>query len=340
MMSLTRRECLLTLGAAAFAGRTPLALEAAVASAKPMRGAFMILHTPFTADGAVDWDDLAREAVFVDRCGCQGIVWPQGSSGVATLTKEERLRGMEVLAKAVQGKRVALVLGVQGKDTAEMLEFARRAEALGTDAMIAMPPTSASTMDDYHAYFRALAGVTARPVIVQTSGGAKNLIPSTDLIVSLAREFPHMAYVKEESEPLVARIQAEIGHRPTLKGIFGANFGVTWLYQLRLGVDGIITGNGMYGDLMAKIWELHERGRQDEVRAAFSAHLLMRNLEEQIPGASLYVMKKRGVFKTAVRRTTAPSAGAPAKLFEFKPSAVELAEIEDRLAALKPYLTI
>ena len=35
------------------------------------------------------------------------------------------MRGMEVLAKAVQGKRVALVLGVQGKDTAEMLEYAR-----------------------------------------------------------------------------------------------------------------------------------------------------------------------------------------------------------------------
>ncbi len=134
-------------------------------------------------------------------------MWPQGSSGVATLTKEERLRGMEVLAKAVKGKRLTLVLGVQGKDTAEMLEYARRADALGTDAMIAMPPTTGTSMDDYRAYFRALGGATTRPVIVQTSGGAKDLPPSVELIVELAREFPHMAYVKEESEPLVQRMQ-------------------------------------------------------------------------------------------------------------------------------------
>jgi hypothetical protein len=64
----------------------------------------------------------------------------------------------------------------------------------------------------------------------------------------------------------------------------------------------------------------------------------MRNLEEQLPGTGLFIMKKRGIFKTTVRRTTAPSAGAPAKLTEFKPSDVELAEIEFRFAALKPYL--
>ena len=49
-------------------------------------------------------------------------------------------------------------------------------------------------------------------------------------------------------------------------------------------------------------------------------------------------MKKRGIFKTTVRRTSAPSAGAPPKLSEFKPSPVELEEIEYRFAALRPYL--
>ena len=47
----------------------PITGWAADPRAKPMRGAFIILTTPFTATGEVDWDDLAREAVFVDRCG-------------------------------------------------------------------------------------------------------------------------------------------------------------------------------------------------------------------------------------------------------------------------------
>ncbi len=113
-----------------------------------MRGAFMILTTPFTEAGEVDWDDLVKEARFVDQCGAHGMVWPQGSSSVANLTKAERLRGMEILAASAR-RTAALVLGVQGRDTAEMLEYARRADALAPDAMIAMPPSAAKTLDEY-----------------------------------------------------------------------------------------------------------------------------------------------------------------------------------------------
>jgi hypothetical protein len=131
MSTLTRRECLAALASAAVFPR------AQKTTGKAMRGAFMILSTPFTAAGEVDFDDLAREVRFVERCGAQGMVWPQGSSSVANLTRDERLRGMDVLAKASQGMKAVVVLGVQGRDTAEMLEYTRRAEALAPDALIA-----------------------------------------------------------------------------------------------------------------------------------------------------------------------------------------------------------
>jgi 4-hydroxy-tetrahydrodipicolinate synthase len=295
---------------------------------KPMRGAFMILHTPFTESKEVDWEDLAREAVFVDRAGAQGIVWPQGSSSVASLTTDERLRGMQVLADAVRGKRVALVLGVQGKDTAEMLEFVRRAEALDADAMIAMPPTTAQSEADYREYFRALGKATDRPVILQTSGGARGLIPSTELIVGLAREFPNFGYVKEESEPVLERMKALVKQRPPMKGVFGANLGVGWLYEMRLGLDGVITGNAMYADVMAAMWDAHLKGKADRLRDIYSKWLLMRNLNDQVPGTDLFVMKKRGIFKTTATRGRTQ--------YSFSP--VEIAEINYRFSGLTPYL--
>ena len=330
----TRRECLTVLTAAALAPGVRIASWTSPAPAppgKPMRGAFMILSTPYTVSGAVDWDDLARELAFCDRCGVQGVVWPQGSSGVARLTKDERMRGMEVLAAAAKGRTTALVLGVQGKDTAEMLEYARRAEALAPDAMIAMPPSAATSLDEYRAYFRALAQVTGRPVIIQTTGGAPALTPPVDLIVALARELPNFGYVKEESEPLVERMKAELQHRPHMKAVFGAAFGLNWLYEMRLGLDGVITGNAMYADVMAAMWELHEHKQVEPLRDAFSRFLLMRNLNDHLPGADLFVMQKRGVFKTLVTRT---ATGPKALSF----SKDEIAEIEYRFDALKPYL--
>lgn len=332
----TRRDFLTTIAAGVTASH--VALSNVAAAAKPMRGAFMILHTPFTATGAVDWEDLAKEALFVDRAGCAGIVWPQGSSSVATLTKDERLRGMETLARTLGGRRAAVVLGVQGSTTSEMLEFARRAEDLAADAVIAMPPTAGQTMDDYGRYFRALADVARRPVIVQTSGGNRALAPSTDLIVQLAREFPNFGYVKEETAPIVDRMKDEIRNRPPMRGVFGASFADGWLYEMRLGLDGVITGNAMYADLMARIWDLHEHNKTDEVRDAYSKFLLMRNLEEQIPGSSLYVMKMRGIFKTTTTRVGPPVTGEPQKVRQAALSDDAISEIEYRFAALKPYL--
>ncbi len=308
-----------------------------VGERKKMRGAFIILTTPFAASGEVDWEDLARETKFVDRCGAHGSVWPQGSSGVANLTKAERLRGMQVLAETSRGLSAALVLGVQGRDTAEMLDYAHAAEALTPDALIAMPPSGAHSMDEYREYFRALARTTSRPVIVQTSGGARDLAPSVDLIVELAREFPHVAYVKEESAPLVERMKSEVQHRPPLKGVFGASLGSGWLYEMRLGLDGVITGMGMYPDLMARIWELHERGDHAAVRDAYGRFLLMRNAAQQIPGTDLYLFKKRGIFKTTVSRTGGSAAWKAASV-DLAPDAI--AEIDFRFEALKPYLRV
>jgi hypothetical protein len=83
---------------------------------------------------------------------------------------------------------------------------------------------------------------------------------------------------------------------------------------------------------MAEMWTLHEQGGGDRLRDLFSKFLLMRNLSEQLPGVDLYVMKKRGVFKTTVVRTDKGP-----KVLDFSPD--EIAEIDYRFAALKPYLT-
>jgi len=122
-------------------------------------------------------------------------------------------------------------------------------------------------------------------------------------------------------------------NRPTMKAVFSASYALNWLYEMRLGIDGVMTGMAMYADLMARMWDLHQRHEADALRDAFSRFLLMRNLTDSLPGADLYIMKKRGVFKTMVTRTEA----GPKKL-TF--SAEETAEIEYRFEALKPYLSL
>jgi 4-hydroxy-tetrahydrodipicolinate synthase len=317
-------------------GALLVAAPALAQTPKLLRGVMPIAVTPFRPDGAVDYEDLARQMVFYDRCGCTGGVWPQGSSDVLLLSKDERIAGMKVIADACRTTKVASVLGVQGATKAEMLEYARYAETLQPDALIAMPPSAEQTEAAYHDYFAALATLSKRPIIIQTtiSGAPNALAPSVELMVRLAREFPNLAYIKEETPPLVARMKTEAAQRPPLKSVFGASGGNGWLYELRLGLDGELTAQGMYGDLMVAIWTLYQRGGREEAADAFAKLLLMKNCEAQIPGTDRYIFKKRGVFKSTAQRRGAPAGKAI--IPELAPDAI--AEIEFRFATLKPYL--
>lgn len=322
---LTRRNWLAGLGSAAVLPQ----LRATTAPSK-LQGAFMILSTPYTTSKAVDYEDLAAEVDFVGRCGVQGMVWPQNASELSKLTKDERLRGMEVLTKAAKGRKPVVVFGVQGRDTQEMLSYAGHAEALAPDAMIAIPPTTARSLEDYKQYYRALCRTTKRPVFIQTSGGARDVEPTVDFIVDLARELSNFGYIKEEHDPVIPRMQALIKHRPDpIKRVFCANRGAGLLYEMRLGSDGTIIGGTPYADVYAQLWNLHQQNKFEEQREMFSKLLLMLNLDQQIPGVRSYILKKRGVFKTTVSRQGDCALTAEA-----------IAEIEYNFEALQPYLKV
>jgi dihydrodipicolinate synthase/N-acetylneuraminate lyase len=318
----SRRQLLSGLSMAALAPR----LSAAVAPDKPMRGIFIIMATPYTASKAVDYEDLAREVDFLDRCGVHGMVWPQSASEYTRLTKEERFRGMEVLSRAAKGKRPALVLGVQGSGQAAMLAYAEKAESLAPDALIAMPPTEAKSIEEYRDYYRALARVTSRPIFVQTTGGAKGIVPEVDFLVELAKEFPNYGYIKEEYQPVVERMLALAKHRPAIKALFSGAGGKGMLYEMRLGFDGTMPG-APYSDIHAQVWNLYQSGNRDKARELFSRLMLIINADQQIPGTRPYIMKKRGVFKTTVSREK------PVDL-----SREAMAEIDFNFEALKPFL--
>src|SRR5882724_3862323 len=319
----SRRDALGLIGAAPLAAANP----ARAAGTKPLHGIMPIVTTPYTPSGAIDFEDLATEMKFYDRIGCLGAVWPQGSSDVTLMSKDERLHGMSVIAQACQPLKVASILGVQGATRDEMVEYARHAETLQPDAVIAMPPSAPQeqTIEAFHAYFAALAGIARRPVVLQTivPGLRDALTPPVELILRLAREFPNLVYVKEESLPLVPRMKEEVHHHDLLKGVFGASGGDGLLYEMRLGLDGEMTGQGAYGDVMVAVFDLYRQGKHAEAADAFAKWLLMRNCEEKIPGTQRYIFVKRGVFKSAAARP-----GAFGGMAGSTPSPDAIAEIE------------
>lgn len=345
---LTRRHFLGTAisGAAALLNENPL--HAAEVDPR-VRGPFPILSTPFTETGAVDYAVLANEARFVDWGGCPGMIWPQSGDSVDLLTMDEKLRGMEVLAEtSLRFKTSALCLGVQGRDTEEMLVYARHAEKLAPAAIISRPPDSGRTEDDLRQYWRELAKVAKRPVIFQTTGGVayKGPVPSVKLMIELAKEFPHLGYIKEEAAPVIARTRELCAAKPVIRRVFSARGAHGWLFESHLGTEGLITERAVYADVLAKLWRLMDSGKDaDTVRDIHAKLMLLFNLGQHLPGGDLrgfqlHLWKKRGVFKNMISRQYGPNRGIPDKpiFSELKLRDDEIAEIDFRFEALKPYL--
>lgn len=313
-----------------------------------VRGPFPILSTPYTDDGAVDYEVLVRQARFVDWGGCPGMIWPQSGDSVDLLTHEEKLRGMEVLAEASRSLRTALCLGVQGKDIDEMLMFARHAEKLAPAAIISRPPDNGLTEDDLRKYWIELAKVAKRPIILQTTGGVtyKGPVPSVQLLIELAKEYPHLGYIKEEAAPIIARTRELCAACPPIRRVFSARGAHGWLYEAHLGTEGLITERAVYADVLTRIWELMESGKdEDTIRDIYSKLLLMFNLGQHLPGGDLrghqlYLWRKRGVFRNLVSRQYGPKRTIPDKpiVAALELRADEIAEIDHRFEALKPYM--
>lgn len=329
----------------------------------PLRGPFPILSTPYLETGAVDYETLGREARFVGECGCPGVIWPQSADSCDLLTTEEKHLGMEAIAKAMTGMKTHVTFGCQGRTTAEMAATADYIEKLAARhkklsiAVISRPPDNSKTDKDLEDYYETLARHIRRPAIIQTTGGTayQGKAPSVELMVRLAERHPDIyGYIKEEAEGTNERIAQELSHRPTVKTVFSAWGGHQWLYQSRqLGTEGLITERPAYADLVEYIWVQMENGdKYGTLDDAFAKYLLMVNLSQSVPdtvqggdlrGPSLYVLKKRGVFKNYLTRAYDMVDGKKTipghiilKDLTFTQEQVD--EIEYRFESLKPYL--
>lgn len=318
----SRRGFLATLAGAAgaaFAGASP---------EKTLRGIFIIAATPYNESKAVDYEDLAHEVEWLNRCGTHGIVWPQMASEYNRLTVEERLRGFEVIAEAAKGKPAAVVFGVQGPDTNAALNYLKHAEKLSPDAFIAIPPEKANSLEDYRSYYATLARATERSILIQDTGPHHPMPMPVPFLLELAGAYPNLGFVKEELSPVLDRMRQLQSKRPPMKRVFSGDGGRGMLAEMNQGSDGTMPAAG-FTDVYVQIWDTWQAGDHKKAREIFMHLLPLINLDELVDQGYQPIMHRRGVFKRAVSRIP-----------HVAPSPEVQAEIDAAYEDVKPYLRV
>ncbi|HEY3290176.1 MAG TPA: dihydrodipicolinate synthase family protein, partial [Anaerolineae bacterium] len=106
---------------------------------KPWRGCFAIPMTPFDDNDRIDEDVLRAEIEFIVKSRVGGIVTPVLVSEFQALSEDERRLMMRIPVE-VAAKRVPVVVNVAAVNAPLAVAYARFAQEIGADAVIAMPP--------------------------------------------------------------------------------------------------------------------------------------------------------------------------------------------------------
>ncbi len=160
-------------------------------------GTGVALVTPFKEDLSVDFTALIQLVNYNIENGTDYLVINGTTGESGTITKEEKQEIIEVIIQT-NNKRLPLVLGVGGNNTALILEELKSRDFSGLDGILSVAPYySKPTQEGFYQHFKAIANATDLPVILYNVPGrtAKNMDPVTTL--RLANDFKNIVGVKE-----------------------------------------------------------------------------------------------------------------------------------------------
>jgi 4-hydroxy-tetrahydrodipicolinate synthase len=276
-----------------------------------LAGIIAIPVTPFDTTYALDEQGLRRVVRFALDWGAHGLLAPVNASEWYTLSDEERRRVCEIILTEVSGA-VPVIVGVTAQSVTLATELARHAQHHGAAAVNAMPPHILHPdMAGCYTYYQALSAAVDIPLVIQNFYPPLGTPMSAQFVMRLVRELPNVPYVKEETlpEPLkISQLLAEAAGEPRLRGVFGGQGGIFMLDELRRGACGNMPACHATDALVA-IWDAWSAGNEAQAQALHDRLLPLLSLERCYGGTAVYkeVLRRRGVIRSAVLRSPAPS---------------------------------
>src|ERR687896_313955 len=166
-----------------------------------LHGCIPILVTPFADDGSLDLESLAREIEWVLAEGASGVACVAIASEGYKLTETERDAVIDTTVRHVNG-RAPVVASADGPGEEPAIDRARRAAALGADALMVLPPYFVKPSSDaLVSYYGRLAEAAGVPIVVQDAPQLTGVPMSPALWARMAETTPGLRYIKAEGTP-------------------------------------------------------------------------------------------------------------------------------------------
>lgn len=203
----------------------------------PFKGTGVALVTPFKADFSVDYDAL-KNLVHLQIQGGTDFLVVQGTTGESpTLSKDEKLKVLETVQEANQGK-LKIVYGVGGNDT---IAVGNNLKSLpnGIDGILSVSPYyNKPIQKGIIAHYSYLAECTDLPIILYNVPGRTGSNMTTETTLELSA-IPNIVAMKEASGNM-EQIMEIIRSKPAGFDLLSGDDAIT-LPLIAAGADGVIS---------------------------------------------------------------------------------------------------
>jgi 2-keto-3-deoxy-L-arabinonate dehydratase len=247
-----------------------------------LQGVFPIVATTFRGDGSLD---LASQASLVHHLLAQGAnglgLFGNAGEGYA-LSDAERVTLLKLVREI---SNVPLIVSTGHSGTHLAAELSRKAEDLGADALMVLPPSFMKTdSDGLMFYYETISKAVHIPIMVQDAPLMTQVAMPAALLSRMGREIDNVLYAKVEAPPTAPKIGAleEI----TAFGGLNGNF---FIEEYNRGARGIMPGSDMIASFRS-IWNSLEAGDSACAWQTFTRILPLIRFELQ-PGLGVSAMK-------------------------------------------------
>jgi 4-hydroxy-tetrahydrodipicolinate synthase len=158
--------------------------------------------TPFSPDGAVNFDAAAALAKYLVEQGCDGLVIGGSTGEGSALSDQEKLDMFSCVARAVS---VPVLAGSTSSDTARSVDLTSRVAATGVAGVLATTPAYARpSQAGIAAHLAAIARSTTLPIMLYDIPSRTGRKIASDTTVELVRANINIIAMKDASGDLVS----------------------------------------------------------------------------------------------------------------------------------------
>ena len=229
-------------------------------------GVGVALITPFDNKGSVDFAALANIIERVITGGVDYILALGTTSEVPTLTAAERVAVARFIRQRVDG-RVALMVGIGGNCTADVVATIKSWDFTGYDAILSVNPYyNKPNQEGLYQHFKAIAEASPLPIMLYNIPGRTGVNMAPQTVARIVAACPNVFGIKEASgnvEQMEAVYKAVAAVREDFILVSGDD-GLT-IEAIRRGGKGVLSVLGhLYPEVVKSITTLALEGNYDK----------------------------------------------------------------------------